>query len=244
VAAPVSTIDPGTPDGAAIPIEERDPGEVLEGGEAFNPAFDVTPAELVTAIVTEAGVLRPPHPEAIARALLVATARELLRRGLVTGTAGNVSTRHGDGMLITPAALPYEEMTADDVVAVGRGGEAEPGQREPSSEWRVHAAIYAARPDVAAIVHTHSPRATEWSHLDRPLAGAPTTRYAPTGTGEIAAAAVDALGAGDAILLARHGVVGVGASLAAALATCVAVERRASVSDFTQVPEGEAHTYE
>jgi methylthioribose-1-phosphate isomerase len=69
VAAPVSTIDPGTPNGSAIPIEERDPGEVLAGGDAFNPAFDVTPAELVTAIVTEAGVLKPPYAESIARAV-------------------------------------------------------------------------------------------------------------------------------------------------------------------------------
>ena len=69
VAAPLSTIDPATPDGAAIPIEERDPAEVVAGGDAFNPAFDVTPAELVTAIVTEAGVLEPPYPESIAKAL-------------------------------------------------------------------------------------------------------------------------------------------------------------------------------
>jgi methylthioribose-1-phosphate isomerase len=66
VAAPVSTIDPGTPTGAEIPIEERDPGEVGDN-DAFNPAFDVTPAELVTAIFTEAGVLEPPYEESIAR---------------------------------------------------------------------------------------------------------------------------------------------------------------------------------
>jgi methylthioribose-1-phosphate isomerase len=69
VAAPLSTIDPATPDGDAIPIEERDPGEVWSGGDAFNPAFDVTPAELVTAIVTEAGVLEPPYTDSIARAV-------------------------------------------------------------------------------------------------------------------------------------------------------------------------------
>ena len=63
VAAPVSTIDPATPTGAAIPIEERDPAEVAPG--AFNPAFDVTPAALVAAIFTEAGVLEPPYEEAI-----------------------------------------------------------------------------------------------------------------------------------------------------------------------------------
>jgi methylthioribose-1-phosphate isomerase len=67
VAAPVSTIDPDTPDGAAIPIEERDPSELGAGVSAVNFAFDVTPAELVTAIVTEAGVLEPPYEESIAR---------------------------------------------------------------------------------------------------------------------------------------------------------------------------------
>jgi methylthioribose-1-phosphate isomerase len=67
VAAPVSTIDPHTPDGASIPIEERDPSELGAGVPAVNFAFDVTPAELVTAIVTEAGVLEPPYEEAIAR---------------------------------------------------------------------------------------------------------------------------------------------------------------------------------
>jgi methylthioribose-1-phosphate isomerase len=69
VAAPVSTIDPATPSGREIPIEERDPAEVTRSGDAFNPAFDVTPAELVTAIFTEAGVLEPPYERSIARAL-------------------------------------------------------------------------------------------------------------------------------------------------------------------------------
>jgi methylthioribose-1-phosphate isomerase len=66
VAAPVSTIDPDAPDGASIPIEERDPSELGAGVPAVNFAFDVTPAGLVTAIVTEAGVLEPPYEEAIA----------------------------------------------------------------------------------------------------------------------------------------------------------------------------------
>ena len=68
VAAPLSTIDPETPTGAEIPIEERDPSEVTADGDGFNPAFDVTPAELVTAVITEAGVLHPPFDESIPRA--------------------------------------------------------------------------------------------------------------------------------------------------------------------------------
>jgi methylthioribose-1-phosphate isomerase len=72
VAAPRSTLDPSTASGADIPIEERDPGEVLgdraaPGSGALNLAFDVTPAELVSAVITEAGVLRAPYPESIAR---------------------------------------------------------------------------------------------------------------------------------------------------------------------------------
>jgi methylthioribose-1-phosphate isomerase len=66
VAAPLSTIDPSTPDGDAIPIEERDPGEVTSGAPALNLAFDVTPAELVTATLTERGALKPPFAESIA----------------------------------------------------------------------------------------------------------------------------------------------------------------------------------
>jgi methylthioribose-1-phosphate isomerase len=67
VAAPVSTIDPHTASGADVPIEERDPMEVSADGDAFNPAFDVTPAELVTAVFTEAGVLEAPFDQSIGR---------------------------------------------------------------------------------------------------------------------------------------------------------------------------------
>src|SRR5690606_38224417 len=90
VAAPVSTFDFDTPDGAAIPIEERDPAEVLEiggvrvaspGASALNPAFDVTPAALVTAFITEAGVLHPPFEEPLGMlaARAAATERERSR---------------------------------------------------------------------------------------------------------------------------------------------------------------------
>jgi methylthioribose-1-phosphate isomerase len=67
VVAPTSTIDPATPTGAEIPIEERDPGEVTARFAARNPAFDVTPAELIEAIVTEEGVHRAPYTRSLAR---------------------------------------------------------------------------------------------------------------------------------------------------------------------------------
>jgi L-fuculose-phosphate aldolase len=176
------------------------------------------------------------------RSAVVETAREMLRLGLVSGSSGNASARDGDGVVITPAGLPYEQMTEDDLVAVDMDGEPVEGQGEPSSERRVHVAIYAARPDVGAVVHTHSVHATAWSCTGEPLdtgteelaaaAGGEvlTARFAPTGTDEIATAAVEALGDRYAVLLARHGLVGVGETPAGALRTCVALERQAQIA--------------
>jgi L-fuculose-phosphate aldolase len=176
------------------------------------------------------------------RAELVATAREMLRLGLVTGTSGNLSARDGDRIEITPSALPYEEMTEGDLVTLASDGRVIAGEREPSSEHRVHVAVYAARPDAGAIVHTHSVHATAWSFLGEPLdteteelehtagGGVCTAPFAPTGSDEIAAQCVAALDGRRAALLARHGVVAVGATPAEALVTCQAVERQAQIA--------------
>jgi L-fuculose-phosphate aldolase len=176
------------------------------------------------------------------RAAVIDAAREMLRLGLVAGSSGNVSARQDEVVVITPAGLAYEQMTEDDLVELGPDGEGADGERAPSSERRVHVAIYAARSDVGAVVHTHSVHATAWSFLDEPLdtgteeleaaAGGAvmTARFAPTGSDEIAEAAVEALGARGAVLLGRHGVVGVGETPAAALATCVFVERQAQLA--------------
>jgi L-fuculose-phosphate aldolase len=162
------------------------------------------------------------------RSEIVRTARALVDRGLVTGTQGNVSAREGEGFLITPTALPYDVMEPGDLVLLGLDGSARRGGREPSTEWRVHAAIYRVRGDVRAIVHTHSPAATAWAHRPEPLDDrVRTAAWAETGTQALGANAVEALGDRDAVLLARHGVVGVGASLDAALAVCDEVERLA-----------------
>jgi ribulose-5-phosphate 4-epimerase/fuculose-1-phosphate aldolase len=154
----------------------------------------------------------------------------MLLLGLVEGTSGNVSAREGERVLITPSALPYPEMDEADLVTLGLGGEVLAGQREPSSERLVHLAVYAARPDVRALVHTHSPCATAWSFLGQPLDGVPAAPFAPSGSREIAAAAAAALGDADAVLLGRHGVLAAGGSPAEALATCVEVERRAEAA--------------
>ena len=159
------------------------------------------------------------------RADLLQTARELLRLGLVEGTQGNVSVRDGEGILITPSALPYETMVEEDLVLLDAGGRVLAGSRAPSSEWRVHAAVYAARPDAQAVVHTHSPAATAWSRSGEPLGDVLTARFASTGSPELGEHAVEALGGRDAVLLRDHGVVAVGPGLAEALATAVEIER-------------------
>ena len=171
------------------------------------------------------------------RAEVVATAQEMHRLGLVVGTAGNVSAREGTGMLITPAAVAYEEMTDNDLVTMPGGG-----SREPSSEWRVHDAIYAARPEVGAIVHTHSVHATAWSCLAEALdtqikefsqaLGGPvvTAADAPPGSDELAANAVAAVGDRNGALLYRHGVLALGDSPARALVVAQVIERHAQMA--------------
>jgi L-fuculose-phosphate aldolase len=176
------------------------------------------------------------------RAEVVATAREMLGRGLVAGTSGNVSAREDELVHITPSALAYDDMSERDLVTLSITGELVAGERAPSSERRVHLAVYAARPDVAAIVHTHSVHATAWSFLGEPLvtgteeleqaAGGAvrTSAGAPSGSDEIARAAVEALRDRRAALLARHGVLGLGDSPARALDVCAVVERQAQLA--------------
>ena len=152
---------------------------------ALNLAFDVTPAELVTAIVTEAGVLeaalRGGDRRCRADAEIVATARAMLRLGLVAGTSGNVSARErraGEDHA-ERAALRGDDgrRPGDDRDSTARWWRA---QREPSSERRVHVAVYAARPDARALVHTHSEHATAWSELGEPLGSWLTAPFAPS----------------------------------------------------------------
>jgi L-fuculose-phosphate aldolase len=176
------------------------------------------------------------------RAEVVAAAREMARTGLVAGSSGNVSAREGDRVHITPTRLPYPAMEEHDVVTLSLTGEVLEGTREPSSEWRVHLAVYAARPEAGALVHTHSVHAMAWSFLDEPLdtgteelehaAGGAvlTAPFAPTGSDEIAQAAVRALGDRRAVLLGRHGVLALGRSPARALDAAAVVERQAQLA--------------
>lgn len=159
---------------------------------------------------------------------LIETARRLDALGFMPSKSGNVSIRIEGGFRITPSGLPYAVLTEGDLVDVALDGTVLAGVRRPSSEWRLHAEIYAARPEARAIVHTHSPRATALScarrglppfHYMIALAGGDDIRcaaYATFGTAELAFSAIPALEGRRACLLANHGVVALGSSLAAA----------------------------
>ncbi len=168
---------------------------------------------------------------------IVAAARRLDAAGMMPSKSGNVSVRAEGGFAITPAGLPYDLLAEEDVVQVAADGAAR-GRHRPSSEWRLHAAIYAARPDAGAVVHTHSPRATALScarrgippfHYMVLLAGGEVrcAAHATFGTAALAENALAALRDRRAALLANHGVVAVGGTLAAALALAFEVENLA-----------------
>ena len=155
------------------------------------------------------------------REQVVRYARRMLERGLTRGTGGNISIRRGDRVAITPSGVEYAEMSPEDVVVLALDGAVEQGALRPSSESGMHLASYRARPDVRAVVHTHSTFATVLACLRRPLppvhyligyAGGtvPCIPYAPFGTEELAQAAAAALLERNAVLLGGHGLLSVG----------------------------------
>jgi L-fuculose-phosphate aldolase len=178
----------------------------------------------------------PSHEDEALRAAIVSTARAMNALSLNRGTSGNVSARCAAGFIVTPSAVPYDRMTAQDLVAMTLDGAVATGVRTPSSEWRFHRDIYRARPEVGAVVHTHSPFATTLACLDRGIpafhymiaaAGGRDircARYATFGTEELAYSAVQALDERRACLLAHHGMIAVGANLESAFALAVEVE--------------------
>jgi L-fuculose-phosphate aldolase len=171
-----------------------------------------------------------------AREAVCATARAMSTQRLSPGRSGNVSMRLGGGMLITPTGMAYDEIAPSDIAFVAGDGSVAPTSRKPSSEWHFHLAAYAARPDRHALVHTHSMNATVLACAHRPIpafhymvavAGGsdiPLVPYATFGTEALAAGVSAGLAKRDACLLANHGVVAVGRTLALALELASEVE--------------------
>jgi L-fuculose-phosphate aldolase len=174
------------------------------------------------------------------RQAVIAACRALAQRGLSYGTSGNVSVRRDERrFFVSPTGMPYDDLELDDISLMDIDGRWF-GRRRPSSEWRFHRDVFTSRSDVAAIVHTHSPKATSLActgrgipafHYMVAVAGGPDIRCAPYftfGTQELSDAAVAALEGRKACLLANHGVIAVGANLAAALALAGEVENLAA----------------
>jgi len=174
------------------------------------------------------------------------TAVAMAVAGLAIGSSGNVSARFGEHILITASGVPYTRIEADQVIEIDRQGRGLSGRGEPSSEWRMHVAIYDARPDVEAIVHTHSPMATAAAialvalpvlHDEGKILfgeAIPVSTHQPPGTWELAQAVIAALGDGIAALIAKHGAVAVGATLEEALEQATKIEETARLVSFTR----------
>jgi len=155
--------------------------------------------------------------------------------GINQGTSGNISCRHGEGMLISPTSTPYDMLQPEDIVFMGWDGEVD-GRLPPSSEWRFHLDIMKARPEVNAVVHAHPIYCTTIAIMGRKIpaihymvavAGGSDIRcapYATFGTAELSAHAVEALRDRKACLLAQHGMIAVGSSLSQAMWLAVEVE--------------------
>jgi L-fuculose-phosphate aldolase len=178
-----------------------------------------------------------------ARAELVACGRDLLARGLLSQTSGNLSIRlPGGRVLITPSSMEYNLIEPSDIVLIGLDGTVISGSRTPSSETPLHCLVYSERPDISAIVHTHSPNATTLAVLGKPIpavhymiALARTTtigvaEYATYGTPELARNVRKAFGApARAALIANHGLVAGAGSLKEAAGVAEAVETLAGL---------------
>lgn len=167
-------------------------------------------------------------PELDIRREMIRVCLRMVELGINQGTAGNVSVRRGSRFLVTPSAVPYEEMQPEQIAEMDYDGRFA-GPSPPTSEWRFHREIMLRRPDAGAVIHTHSVYSTAVACLRRDLpavhyyivaAGGPTVRcapYATFGTQELAENAVAALVDRNACLLANHGMIVLGADLTEAL---------------------------
>ena len=169
---------------------------------------------------------------------LVQSAQRAYREKMFAATSGNLSVfdRESGKIYITPGSFPYEEMTPEDIMAIDLDGNILEGKHSPSSEWRMHAAIYRADKRVNAIVHTHSPYATAFAinHMRIPavlyemvffLGGdIPVAEGAIPGTPEVGENCVPVLKERNGCLMANHGALAVGDTLDRAYTRAVYIE--------------------
>lgn len=174
---------------------------------------------------------------------LVVTGKKVLQYGLVSGTWGNLSVRLPEEKMfvITPSGMGYDQVAGNDMVVVDFAGKVVLGFRKPSTETPLHTTLYRLRPDIGAIVHTHSLYASAFAAARKPIppileetaqvigGEIPVADYALPGSKVLGDNAAMALGKGKAVLLANHGVIGVGSDLDEAFKVCLVVEKTAQV---------------
>ncbi|MBV9411615.1 MAG: class II aldolase/adducin family protein [Acidimicrobiia bacterium] len=170
------------------------------------------------------------------------TAKDMLRKGLVEGTAGNISARMPDGSIcITPSSVDYEAMALEDLCIIDLDGEQIEGERGASSEKLLHTAIYKAFDDVQSVIHSHPVYATMFAIARKPIppcidefsiyvgGEVPVTEYGQSGTQDVGDNAVKVLTNRGAALLANHGMLACGPSPAKVLHITALVERSAKI---------------
>lgn len=171
------------------------------------------------------------------RQKLIQYGKKMVENNLTFSTGGNLSIRIDDrSFLITPSGMAYESLKERDLVVMTSEGQILKGDRKPSSEWHMHGAIYDARPEINVLIHTHSPYVSVVSSLGEELppisyliasAGTrtvPLARYETFGTKELGEAAVEAMGNCKAVMLANHGLIAGGDTLAQAFSLAQEIE--------------------
>jgi L-fuculose-phosphate aldolase len=182
------------------------------------------------------------------RAEIVEIGRRLWARGFVASNDGNISVRLDERrMITTPKSVSKGFMTPDMMVVTDLDGKKIAGEREPSSEIKMHLQVYRDRPDARAVVHAHPPTATGFAvagiPLDRAvlaevvttLGSIPIAEYATPSTDELPAACSKYLKAHDGLLLANHGALAIGPDLATAYHRMETIEHFAKISLVTRL---------
>ena len=175
--------------------------------------------------------------------ILLNMTRRSYEEALFAGTSGNLSVydREKETMIITPSSIPYETMKEEDLVLMKLSGEIIEGRHRPSSEWRMHAAVYKEREEVGAVVHTHSPYATSFAVNREPLpiiliemipflgGDMLVADFAMPGTEDVGREALKVLKGRNACLMSNHGVLAVGENLEQAHIRAIYAEDAAKI---------------
>jgi L-fuculose-phosphate aldolase len=184
--------------------------------------------------------------------LVLDTAKEMYRKGLVEGTSGNVSARMPDGSVcVTPSSVPYESMSLDDLVVVDLDANVVEGHRSPTSEKDLHLACYRAFDEVGGVIHSHPIYGSMFASARQPVPAAieefvvfvggdvPVCDYTLTGTADLGKEAVRNLEQTSAALLASHGMISIGPTPTEALHVALVVERTAQIVHGARLLGGE-----